>query len=253
MTQLNRKIIFDIETTGLSPQKDRIVEIGAVEVVNLVPTGRSLQFYCNPERDVPEEVVRIHGLTGEFLRPFPNFAAQVDGLIEFIGDSDLVIHNAEFDLGFLNAELQRCQRPIYPASRAECTMILARKKFPGSPASLNDLCRRFGIGLEGRTLHGALLDSQLLAAVYLELYGGRQTGLSLSNDSKTGLKNTESAGTSTNPVKVSRPPRPARQFDASEDELLAHQIAIEKLDKIQSKSNPDSGKTSLWTTVNKGQ
>lgn len=250
MTNPDRKVIFDIETTGLSPHNDRIVEVGAVEVVNLVPTGTTLQFYCNPERDVPDDVVRIHGLTADFLRPFPNFAAQVDGLIEFIGDSDLVIHNAEFDLGFLNAELQRCKRPIYPTRRAECTMILARKKFPGSPASLNDLCRRFGVSLEGRTLHGALLDSQLLAAVYLELYGGRQTGLSLNSEAKTKVQN-PSLNSSESSAPIPRQLRQARPHEASAEELAAHQTAISKLDKIQSKSNPDSGKSSIWNEIEK--
>ncbi|MCX8500934.1 MAG: DNA polymerase III subunit epsilon [Alphaproteobacteria bacterium] len=243
-------MIFDIETTGLNSQVDRIVEVGAVEIINLVPTGKSFQFYCNPEFPVPAEVVRIHGLTAEFLKDFPNFSAQVDGLLAFIGESPLVIHNAEFDMGFLNAELRRCNRSPYPASRAECTLIQARKKFPGSPASLNDLCRRFGISLEGRTLHGALLDSELLAAVYLELHGGRQTNLSLDSEAAS-RRQQEFQTDESQPLTISLQSRSPRMYPPTAAEELAHAAAIAKLDKSVSNEQKNPDAASLWTQINR--
>jgi len=176
-----REVIVDTETTGLDPRRgDRIVEIGCVELNNRGLTGRHFQTYVNPERDVPEEAVRVHGLTQEFLAGYPPFAAIAAEFLAFIGDDTLVIHNAPFDMGFLNAELERTGLPALDAGRVTDTLAMARTRFPGSPASLDALCKRFGIDNSNRKQHGALLDSELLAEVYLELTGGRQQGLELS-------------------------------------------------------------------------
>ncbi len=177
-----REITLDTETTGLNPDAgDRVVDIGCVELVNHLPTGRSFQRYVNPERDMPPGAQAVHGLTTEFLSDKPVFGDIVDDLLAFLGDSPLVIHNAEFDLGFLNAELKRLGRPPLPAARAIDTVHLARRKFPGAQASLDALCRRFDIDISDRAVHGALKDARLLADVYLELVGGRQPGLELAN------------------------------------------------------------------------
>jgi DNA polymerase III subunit epsilon len=176
-----REIVLDTETTGLDPLTgDRIVEIGAIELVNHMPTGRTWHRYINPERDMPAEAFAVHGLSADFLRPHPVFARVVDDFLGFVAEARLVIHNAAFDMKFLNAELARSKRPILPLGRAIDTLDLARRRFPGAQNSLDALCRRFGVDNAGRTLHGALLDSQLLAEVYLELIGGRQPGLTLS-------------------------------------------------------------------------
>jgi DNA polymerase-3 subunit epsilon len=175
-----REIVFDTETTGTDPERgDRIVEIGCVELIDLVPTGVTFHRYINPERDVPAEVVRVHGLTGDFLSDKPVFGASevVEELLAFIGDAPLVAHNAEFDRRFLNAELGRLGLSLIPKERCVDTLLIARKKYPGAPASLDALCRRLNIDLTARDKHGALLDSQLLAAVYLELKGGRERRL----------------------------------------------------------------------------
>lgn len=176
-----REIVMDTETTGLDPATgDRIVEIGAVELDNHLPTGRTFHKYLNPERDMPMEAFKVHGLSAEFLSDKPLFADVAQEFVDFIGpDSKLVIHNASFDMGFLNAEFSRAKMPRLPDSRAVDTLLLARRKFPGAPSSLDALCRRFGVDNSGRDLHGALLDSQLLAEVYLELIGGRQPDLVL--------------------------------------------------------------------------
>ncbi len=175
-----REIILDTETTGLSPQAGhRVIEIGCLELVNHLPTGNSFQCYINPERDVPPQSTVITGLTTEFLKPYPIFAEIVDDFLEFLGEDRLVIHNASFDLSFLNFELSRLNRPPLVWDRVTDTLAIARQKFPGSPASLDALCKRFQIDLSKREKHGALLDSQLLADVYLELIGGRQRTLSL--------------------------------------------------------------------------
>jgi DNA polymerase-3 subunit epsilon len=175
-----REIVLDTETTGLDPfDGHRIVEIGAVELHNHVPTGRHFHEYINPERPMPEEAFAVHGLGDEFLRDKPLFAAVSEKFVEFIADARLVIHNAEFDMRFINAEFARLRLPELPMQRAIDTVAMARKRFPGSPASLDALCRRFGIDNSARTLHGALLDAEILAEVYLELIGGRQPGLSL--------------------------------------------------------------------------
>jgi DNA polymerase-3 subunit epsilon len=175
-----REIVLDTETTGLDPEQgDRLVEIGGVELFNHMPTGRTFHQYLNPQRAMSAEAFAVHGLGDEFLRDKPVFSAIVDDFLGFVGDAKLVIHNASFDMKFINAELSWVGRPPIPVDQAIDTLAIARKKFPGSPASLDALCRRFGIDNASRTLHGALLDSQILAEVYLELIGGRQPGLVL--------------------------------------------------------------------------
>ena len=175
-----REIVFDTETTGLDPaQGHRIVEIGAVEISNLIPTGRVFHVYLNPERDMPEEAFRVHGLSTEFLLQHKRFAEIAAEFIEFIEDSPLVAHNAEFDTRFLNAELALLDLPALAGSRIVDTLAMARRLNPGSPASLDALCQRYGIDSSRREKHGALLDAGLLAEVYAELCGGRQAALSL--------------------------------------------------------------------------
>lgn len=218
-----REIVFDTETTGIDPAKgDKIVEIGAVELVNHLPTGRTYQAYLNPERDVPPEAFAVHGLSTEFLSKHPVFAQVYTDFLEFVGDARLVIHNAEFDMKFINAELRAVGAPAIAWARVTDTLALARKKYPGAPASLDALCRRYGIGLEGRTLHGALLDSQLLAEVYLELLGGRQHGLLAPAETRAQKKNTGAAAT---PKTI----RPARPHAASDAEIAAHAALLTKI------------------------
>jgi len=181
-----REIVLDTETTGLNPLNgDRLVEIGCVEIFNHLPTGQVFHRYINPERDVPDGAARVHGLTTEFLADKPIFAQEVDAFLDFIADAPLVIHNAPFDMGFLNAELTRTGFKNIPMSRTVDTLPLARKKFPGAPASLDALCKRFGVDLSSREFHGALLDARLLAEVYLELCGGRQPDLNMSVQTAT--------------------------------------------------------------------
>ncbi|MEM1075982.1 MAG: DNA polymerase III subunit epsilon [Pseudomonadota bacterium] len=176
-----REVVLDTETTGFDPETgDRIVEIGAVELSGHVPTGRTYHQYINPERSMPEEAFEVHGLGDDFLRDKPKFAEVGQAFLEFIGDAKLVIHNAAFDIKFLNAELKWMGMPQIPWEQAVDTLAIARKRFPGSPASLDALCRRFNIDNSARTLHGALLDSEILAEVYLELIGGRQPDFALS-------------------------------------------------------------------------
>ena len=175
-----REIVLDTETTGLDPiQGDRIVEIGAVELFNHMPTGETYHQYINPQRLMPQEAFAVHGLGDDFLRDKPTFAKIAADFLAFIGGSRLVIHNAAFDMKFLNAELRWVDRPQIPSDQALDTLAIARKRFPGSPVSLDALCRRFSINDTARTLHGALLDSEILAEVYLELIGGRQPDLTL--------------------------------------------------------------------------
>lgn len=175
-----REIVLDTETTGLDPvDGHRIVEIGALELFNHMPTGRSYHQYINPNRKVPKEAFDVHGLGDDFLRDKPLFPAVAQAFLDFIADAPLVIHNASFDMKFLNAELQWAAMPALPAARAIDTLLIARKKYPGSPASLDALCRRFGIDNSHREKHGALLDSEILAEVYLELVGGRQPDFGL--------------------------------------------------------------------------
>ena len=176
-----REIVLDTETTGLDPNDGhRVIDIGCVELVDHFPTGRTFQVYLNPERDVPPDVQKVHGITTEFLADKPLFEAVVEEFLEFIGDAPLVIHNASFDLKFLNSELHRLKRPPIPFARAIDTIDIAKSKLPGVRYSLDELCKRFSIDLTSRTLHGALLDSQLTAQVYQELLGGRQKKLLLS-------------------------------------------------------------------------
>jgi DNA polymerase-3 subunit epsilon len=175
-----REIVLDTETTGFDPESgDRIVEIGAVELNRHVPTGNTYHQYINPERSMPREAFEVHGLDDDFLRGKPVFREIVKDFVDFIGDAKLVIHNAAFDIKFLNAELSWVGYPPLPWERAIDTLDIARRKFPGSPASLDALCRRYGIDNSARTLHGALLDSEILAEVYLELIGGRQPDFAL--------------------------------------------------------------------------
>ncbi|MBB1497942.1 DNA polymerase III subunit epsilon [Paracoccus sp. MC1862] len=200
-----REIVLDTETTGFDPDTgDRIVEIGAVELMNHLPTGRHFHVYINPERDMPADAFAVHGLSTEFLSDKPRFGEVAAGFIAFIGDARLVIHNAAFDMKFLNAELRRAGQPTMPMSRALDTVAMARGKFPGAPVSLDALCRRWGIDNSNRTLHGALLDSQLLAEVYLELIGGRQPDLVLVPQADTRTAD----GAASGPVRP-RAPRPA--------------------------------------------
>ncbi len=181
-----REIVLDTETTGFEPEAgDRIVEIGAVELWNHLPTGKTYHQYINPERSMPKEAFEVHGLGDDFLRDKPVFSKVGHAFIDFIGDAKLVIHNAAFDMKFLNAELGWMGLPKLPWEQALDTLAIARKRFPGSPASLDALCRRFGIDNSSRTLHGALLDSEILAEVYLELIGGRQPDFGLNPQADT--------------------------------------------------------------------
>jgi DNA polymerase-3 subunit epsilon len=204
-----REIVLDTETTGLDPRDGhRIVEIACIELIHHIPTGRSFHRYVNPERDMPEDALAVHGLTAEFLAGHPPFAALLDELLGFIGADLLVIHNAEFDLAFLNAELARLQREPISSGYVD-TLALARRRFPGSPSSLDALCRRFAIDLSCRAEHGAEIDCSLLAAVYLELIGGRQPGLDFALPMAPAL----------DVARVARAPRP---HAPSAEELVAH-------------------------------
>jgi DNA polymerase III subunit epsilon len=215
-----REIVLDTETTGLDPKTgDRIVEIGCVELVNHVATGETFHRYVNPERDMPEEAFRVHNLSEEFLRGHGVFAEVADDFIDFIGDDPLVIHNAEFDMKFINAELARMDRDRLPMSRAVDTLIIARRKYPGASASLDALCRRFDISLSERTQHGALLDARLLAEVYLELSGGRQPGLGLA----------AIVAEQTAPQVVTRTLRPPRPHAPTSAEQEAHAAFVDTL------------------------
>jgi DNA polymerase-3 subunit epsilon len=214
-----REIVLDTETTGLDPSKNRIVEIGAIELMNHVPTGLHFHKYINPEMDIPAEATAVHGITNARVAKEPVFAEIAAEFIEFAGDAKFVIHNAEFDMGFLNAEFARLGFEKMPMSRAIDTVRMARQKFPGSPASLDALCKRFEIDNTHRTLHGALLDADLLAKVYLELIGGRQSGMEFGAQ-KAAI---EAA------VAVKRVARPARPHAPSEAELAAHAAALAKL------------------------
>ena len=219
---MTREIVLDTETTGLDPdQGHRIVEVAALELVNHLPTGRTFHSYVNPERDMPEEAFRVHGLAAAFLADHPVFAEVVGPLLEFLGDSRLVIHNAAFDVRFLSAELARQGREPLAHGRAVDTLALAQRRFPGAPASLDALCRRFGVDNSGRALHGALLDCELLAEVYLHLLGGRQTMLGL-----------ERAGARGGPAaSAPRPVRPPRPHPApTPEELAAHAAFVAQLD-----------------------
>ena len=220
-----REIVLDTETTGFEPNEgDRIVEIGAVELFNHLPTGRTYHQYINPKRNMPEAAFNVHGLSEEFLSDKPVFKDIVQGFIDFIKNSKLVIHNASFDMKFLNAELGWVNRPALPMHQAIDTLAIARRKFPGSPASLDALCRRFGIDNSSRTLHGALLDSEILAEVYLELVGGRQPDLVLSGPE---VKTTKDGAPSADWRPTPRPKPLASRL--SETEKAAHETFIAAL------------------------
>jgi DNA polymerase-3 subunit epsilon len=208
-----REVVLDTETTGLNPAEGhRIVEVACIELVHHVPTGRKFHRYVNPGRDMPEEALAVHGITAEFLANQAPFAAVADDLLAFIGSDRLVIHNSEFDLSFLNAELARVQRDPISCAFVD-TLGLARVRFPGAPASLDALCRRFEIDLSDRVEHGAEIDCRLLAEVYLELLGGRQPGLDFSMP----------AGEVAIAERVMRPPRP---HSPSAEEVIAHQAML---------------------------
>jgi DNA polymerase III subunit epsilon len=220
-----REIVLDTETTGFEPAEGhRIVEIGAVELFNHLPTGRTYHQYLNPERAMPKEAFDVHGLGDDFLRDKPLFRSVVAEFLTFIGDAQLVIHNAAFDMKFLNAELTANGHPALPYARATDTLMIARQKFPGSPASLDALCRRFGVDNSSREKHGALLDSEILAEVYLQLVGGRQPdfGLSTSNPN-TGKTDTDPSAWRARPRATPLPPR------LTADETAAHQAFVAKL------------------------
>ena len=213
-----REIILDTETTGLDPKAGhRIVEIGCIELVNHMPTGNHFHRYLNPERDMPAEAAAVHGLTEAFLKDKPVFAEVVSDLVEFLGEAQLVIHNAAFDMAFLNAELTRLGFPAIAAGRAVDTVTMARRKFPGTAVSLDALCQRFNVDNSKRTLHGALLDAELLSEVYLELIGGRQASIELV------------AGPTAAEHRAQRVFRPARPHAANEKELAAHRELLSKL------------------------
>ena len=223
----SREIVLDTETTGLSPQDGhRIIEIGALEMINHVPTGKTYHVYINPERPIDPEAMAVHGITDERVASEPVFADLVDGFLSFIGDDPMVIHNAPFDMGFINAELERCGKPVLPMDRAIDTLVMARKKFPGGQASLDALCRKFGIDNSHRDLHGAMIDTDLLAEVYIELLGGKQPGLTLALDDHAASDQSPALHPENAAPSRSSAPRPARPHHASTEELAAHQTFI---------------------------
>ena len=225
-----REIVMDTETTGLNPNSgDRIVEIGAVELFNHMPTGKTYHQYINPQRDMPEGAFAVHGLSAEFLSDKPLFTDVAQAFLDFVGESKMVIHNAAFDMKFINAELKWVERPELPWAQALDTLAIARKKFPGAQNTLDALCRRFGITTE-RELHGALLDSEILAEVYLELIGGRQPDFALSIVSNKDASNVGVAASWTPPQRPNS--LPSR---VSEAEAEAHKEFVENL-----------GETAVW-------
>jgi len=222
---MKREVVLDTETTGLDPNSGhRIVEIGCVEVVGGLRTGAVFHCYLNPEREVPDEAFRVHGLSTTFLKDKPIFSQKVDEFLEFIADDPLVIHNAGFDMRFINAELKNLGFSALPMERAIDTVLIARKKFPGSPASLDALCKRFAIDLSSRTKHGALLDAELLADVYMELLGGRQVTFHLDAGKQETAKTTSE-------VRTPRGALEPRDFSPASEELEAHAHMLSKLKK----------------------
>jgi DNA polymerase-3 subunit epsilon len=216
-----REIVLDTETTGLDPASGhRIVEVACLELINHLPSGRQFQRYLNPDRDMPEDAFAVHGLTAAFLADKPRFGDIMAELLAFIDGAPLVIHNAEFDMRFLNAELARLEQTALPDNQAVDTLMLARRKFPGSPNSLDALCKRFNIDNSARSLHGALLDAELLAEVYLELIGGRQAGFDLVQaEARAAAAAAASQG----------PSRPARPHAPTPEELAAWAAMLAKL------------------------
>jgi DNA polymerase-3 subunit epsilon len=218
---MTRAVLFDTETTGLEPLAgDRVVEFAAIELENDLPTDRHFHRLINPGRDIPEEVVRIHGITDAHVRDAPRFEAVVDDILAFLGDGVLIAHNAPFDFGFMNAELARLKRPALERVRMVDTLALAKARFPGMPNSLDALCRRFDIDLSERTSHNALLDCKLLAEVYVELTGGRQRGLGLADDGQGAMPVAQYAAAG---------PRTPRVVVPSEAELAAHDAFVNRL------------------------
>ncbi|MEO0411022.1 MAG: DNA polymerase III subunit epsilon [Pseudomonadota bacterium] len=220
------EIVFDTETTGVSVEDgDRVVEIGCVELDNLIPTGRTYHTYVNPERDMPLGAFQVHGLSADFLADKPTFAQIADDFLEFVGESALVAHNADFDFKFINNELDNIGRPPISHRRKIDSWKMAQRAFPGQASSLDALCRRFEIDLSARTKHGALLDAELLAEVYLNLKGGRQTRLDLMANG--------AGGDGSNVVSISRKrmPLPAREFTAPKEDLERHKAFIEDMDE----------------------
>jgi DNA polymerase-3 subunit epsilon len=223
-----REIILDTETTGLDPKAGhRIIEIGALELVNHLPSGRKFHKRLNPECDVTAEAQAIHGMSTADLANEPLFAEIVSELLEFLGDARLIIHNAEFDMAFLNSELKLLGFPPLPMSRAVDTVQMARRKFPGAPASLDALCERFGVNNTNRVLHGALLDAELLAEVYIELIGGRQAAMAL--DGVDDLAVVTGVAATQRIIVRQRPARPARPHEPLPDELAAHAALLAKI------------------------
>jgi len=222
-----RQVVLDTETTGLRPRDgDRIIEIGAIELINHLPTGKVYHQYINPQRDIPPESTRICGITNEMVKDSPFFVHVVEDFLEFIEDSQLIIHNASFDMGFLNAELDRLCRPLLAADRAIDTLKMARQKFPGSPASLDALCRRFNIDLSAREKHGAWIDAELLAKVYLELIGGRQVSFQFQAEEEISQGNSQEFSDVLN---LQKNFRPSRRYQLTTAEKQAHEIFLKGL------------------------
>ena len=226
-----REIVLDTETTGINPHDGhRIIEIGALELINHTPTGAQLHLYINPEREVDAGAVEVHGISNDFLADKPVFADVVDEFQAFVGSDMMVIHNASFDVGFINAELKRLGRAPYPMSQAVDTLAMARKKFPGAQANLNALCRRFEIDNGHRDLHGALIDADLLAEVYIELLGGRQPGLSLDSAQLAQQKPTPEDHAAVAGFEISEnTPRAPRAHAPTEEELQAHAAFLDSI------------------------
>lgn len=218
-----RDIVFDTETTGLEVANDRIIEIGCVELINHIPSGRTFQIYINPQRLISIESFRVHGLTDQFLADKPVFAEAVASFQEFVGDDLLIAHNADFDVGFLNAEFARIGMPPLSSMRVVDSLALARRRHPAGPNSLDALCSRYGVDLSKRTVHGALLDAGLLAEVYIELIGGRQTSLAFGE--------VERQGYAPGPlIRMSRPRPEARPLFVTAEEAAAHAAFMANFD-----------------------
>jgi DNA polymerase III subunit epsilon len=232
-----REIIFDTETTGFDPQNgDRLVEIGCIEMVGRVMTGKTFHCYYHPERDMPAGAEQVHGLSAKFLSDKPLFASQADSLLAFIEDSPLVAHNASFDFGFLNMELRRCGRDLVDMGRMIDTIAIARSRHPGAKMSLDALCTRYGIDRSHRTKHGALLDAELLAQLYIELTGGKQIGLGFGDDGATA----EGSAAVAQITPLNRPFRAPRPHQASAAELEHHRAFV---GTIEGAIWGDAGKT----------
>ena len=230
-----REIVFDTETTGLDPGNgDRVVEIGCLELVNRLPSGETFHVYINPERDRPKEAEAVHGLSAGFLKDKPVFGEVAEAFLTFVGDAPLIAHNAAFDMKFINAELRACGRTDLSAHKVIDTLAMARQKFPGAPASLDALCRRFGVDNSNRDLHGALIDSELLAGVYLELSGGRQPGLVFEAAQKTGPEAATTAALSPNATSRQAPKAPQKRREATLAARLSDAERAAHLDFLQS-------------------